>query len=258
MRTALALAAASLAAMACVPASSEQPDGRTDPSPIIPSLPRQKMALMSSLPLVYGAGIDMAGVVAGKADPHPLYKALAASHDLVLPDALDAAALEGVTIAILVQPRAFRPAELVVLDKYVRSGGRLLLFVDPQLDWPGGMGLADPQGPLRSTLISPLLTHWGLELQNPEIESLRLGQPGVLLVHPGYFAVLQGKFGDALCSVDSPLAIARCRVGKGRAVLIADADLLNPEILENRDETGSAHRRFIYDLLIDLARKDSP
>lgn len=257
MRRALALAAAGFAAAACAPATSGQPDRSAASSPIIPAMPRQKIALMSSLPLVYGAGVDMAGVIAGKADPHPLHQALVEAHDLVLPDALDAAALKDVRLAILVQPRAFTPGELVALDEYVRSGGRLLLFADPQLDWPHDIGLADPRGPLRSSLISPLLSHWGLELQNPGIDSVRLGKAGVLLVHPGQFAVLQGKSGDGLCSIDSGAPVARCRVGRGRATIVADADLLDPEILENPDKPGPANRRFIHDLLRDLVQEDS-
>lgn len=257
MRAGLALVAASLAAAACAPAASEQPEQGAAAAAILPDMPRQKVVLMSSLPLVYGAGVDMAGVIAGQAEPHPLHEALAAAHDLRLPDALDAAALEGVRLVILVQPRAFAPAELVALDDHVRSGGRLLLFADPQLDWPHGIGLADPRGPLRSSLISPLLAHWGLELQNPGIESVRLGKSGVLLVHPGQFAVLQGKSGDGLCRIDSAAAVARCRVGQGRAVIVADADLLDPEILENPAQSGPANRRFVRDLLRELAQEES-
>ena len=257
MRTALALAAAALAAVACVPAASEPPDQRADPSPIIPSMPRQKIALMSSLPLVYGAGVDMADVIAGKADPHPLHAALAAEHDLVVPDALDAAALKDVRLAILVQPRALGPGELVALDDYVRAGGRLLLFADPQLDWPHGLGLGDPRGPLRTSLISPLLGHWGLELQNPGIESARLGKSGVLLVHPGKFGALQGKSGDGSCRPAFDSSVVRCSIGKGRAVIVADADLLDPEILANRAVSGSANRTFIRGLLLELMQEDS-
>ncbi|MAF61096.1 MULTISPECIES: hypothetical protein [unclassified Blastomonas] len=257
MRAGHALAAASLAVTACVPASSEQPAQRAEPSPIVPSLPRQKIALMSSLPLVYGAGVDMADVIAGKADPHPLHAALAAAHDLVVPDALDAAALKDVRLAILVQPRALGPDELVALDDYVRAGGRLLLFADPQLDWPHGVGLADPRGPQRTSLISPLLRHWGLELQNPGIESVRLGESGVLLVHPGQFGVLLGKSGDGSCHPAFHASVVRCSIGKGRAVIVADADLLDPQILANRAVSGAANRTFIRDLLLELMQEDS-
>lgn len=257
MRCALALAAACLAVAACAPASSEAPNKGAALSPIIPPMPRQKIALMSSLPLVYGAGVDLAGVIAGKADPHPLHRALAEAHDLVTPDALDAAALGKVQLAILVQPRALRPDELVALDAYVRGGGRLLLFVDPQLEWSGDTGLGDPRGPLRSTLISPLLKHWGLELQDPGIESVQLGKSGALLVHPGQFAVLQGKSGDGLCRLSPDGFVARCGLGKGHALIVADADLIDPEMIENPAESAPANRRFMHDLVEELAQEDS-
>jgi hypothetical protein len=258
MRAWLALTLASLAAAACTPMASEQPDHRRKTealSPIIPDMPRQRIALMSSLPLVYGAGVDMAGVIAGKADPHPLHRALAAAHDLVVPDVLDARTLEAVRLAILVQPRALGPQEFVALDMFVRDGGRLLLFVDPMLEWPHGTGLADPQGPLRSSLMSPLLKHWGIELLNPGVESRRGGKSGVLLARPGQFGVLQGKSGDAQCRVDPAALVARCQVGRGRAILVADADLLDPEILRKPDEFGRAGRQFVHDLLGELGRE---
>lgn len=258
MRALLALLLASLATAACTPMAPQQPEDRRKTEalfPIIPDMPRQRIALMSSLPLVYGAGVDMAGVIAGKADPHPLHSALAAAHDLVIPDALDARSLEAVRLAILVQPRALGPQEFVALDTFVRDGGRLLLFVDPKLEWPHGSGLVDPQGPLRTSLMSPLLKHWGIELMNPGVESRRGGKSGALLVHPGQFGVLPGNSGDARCRVDPEALVARCRVGDGRAILVADADLLDPEILGKSDESGRATRQFVHDLLGELGRE---
>lgn len=260
MRLGVALAAASLAATACAPASSGQA-GETAraelPAPILPSLPRQRIVLMSSLPLVYGAGVDMAGVIAGKADPHPLHRALAEAHDLVVPDILDAAAFEGARLAILVQPRGLSPQELVALDGYVRQGGRLLLFADPMLEWPRGAGLADPAGPVRTSLLSPLLSHWGLELLDPGIESVRLGKSGAILVDPGQFGVLHGRIGDAACTLESSAHLARCRVGRGHAVLVADADMLDPAILEKPGQTARANRMLVRDLITGLVAEDT-
>jgi hypothetical protein len=266
IRAAAAWSAAGLAVAALLPLAACTPEGpgktgesgsTMAASPILPDMPRQRIVLMSSLPLVYGAGVDMAAVLAGKADPHPLHKALAAAHDLVVPDVLDAAALRDARLAILVQPRALAPDELVALDAYVRAGGRLLLFADPMLEWPRTAGLADPGGPVRSSLISPLLKHWGLELIHPEVESVRLEETGALLVHPGQFGVLPGKIGDADCSLDSAAAVARCQVGKGRALLVADADLLDPDILSDARNSGGANRLLLHRLLEDIGGEDS-
>lgn len=260
IRLAPALAAASLCVAACAPASSHQAGtevGATQISPIIPAMPRQRIVLMSSLPLVYGAGVDMAAVIAGKAHPHPLHRELIDAHDLIVPDTLDGSSLKGARLAILVQPRVLAPHELVALDAYVRGGGRLMLFADPLLGWPHGAGLAEAAGPVRSALISPLLAHWGLELVDPGIETSRLGKSGPLMIHPGQFRSRQGKIGDAVCRLESSSHVARCQVGRGMAVLVADADLLDPDILERPDESARSNRQWVRNLMAHLVTEDS-
>ena len=264
IRRVTAVAAVALLVAACSPASTAERDGRDDDAasarrftPIIPNLPRQRIVLMSSLPLVYGAGVDMAGMIAGKALPHPLYSALVQDHDLVVADVLDAKAVSGARLIILVQPRALMPQELVALDGFVREGGRLLLFADPQLEWPAGMGLGDPTGPLRSTLVSPLLAHWGLELTDPGIGRVRIAESGAVLVHPGQFGELPGKSGDASCRIAAEGHVARCAVGQGRAMLVADADLLDPELIGVSGESARANRQMLHDLLHELDREDT-
>lgn len=264
IRHAAAVAAMALLAAACAPASTAERDRRDDavapavPStPIIPNLPRQRIVLMSSLPLVYGAGVDMAGMIAGKARPHPLYSALEQGHDLVVADVIDAKAMSGARLIILVQPRALMPQELVVLDAFVRGGGRMLLFADPRLEWPTGMGLGDPTGPLRSSLVSPLLAHWGLELADPGIDQVRIGKMGAVLIHPGQFGARPGKSGDASCRIAAGGFVARCAVGKGRAVLVADADLLDPDLIRNSGESARANRQWLHDLVRELDREDT-
>ncbi len=259
-----AVAAMALLAAACAPASTAERDRRDDavapavPStPIIPNLPRQRIVLMSSLPLVYGAGVDMAAMIAGQARPHPLYSALAQDHDLVVADVIDAEAFAGARLIILVQPRALMPEELVALDGFIRGGGRMLLFADPRLEWPSGTGLGDPTGPLRSSLVSPLLAHWGLELTDPGIDRVRIAESGAVLVHPGQFGARPGKSGDASCRIAAGGFVARCAVGKGRAVLVADADLLDPDLINISGESAHANRRWVHDLVSELDREDT-
>ncbi|GGB50567.1 Gldg family protein [Blastomonas aquatica] len=212
---------------------------------------------MSSLPLVHGDGVDLTAMIAGKSNPHPLHEDLKAAHDLVVADALDGDVLDGADLAVLVQPRALPPQDLVALDDYVRGGGRLLLFADPVLEWAGGRGLGDPQGPLRSSLMSPLLRHWGIELLDPELGSVRLKPSGALLVHPGRFAPLSGKIGDGNCEIENQGHVARCRRGRGRAVLVADADLMDPALINESAESAPANRRFVATLIADLISKDT-
>lgn len=258
-----AVAAMALLAAACSPASTAEPTVPNDAAatrslpPIFPNLPRQRIVLMSSLPLVYGAGVDMADRIAGQARPHPLYSALVQDHDLVVADVLDARAFAGARIAVLVQPRALMPQELVALDGFVRGGGRMLLFADPRLEWPSGMGLGDPAGPLRSSLVSPLLAHWGLELTDPGIDRVRIANSGAVLVHPGQFGELPGKSGDASCRIVDSGYTARCTVGRGRAVLIADADLLDPDVLGVPGDSARANQQWVHDIVAELAGEDS-
>lgn len=257
-----AVAAMALLAAACSPASTAERGSREDAAatrpltPIFPNLPRQRIVLMSSLPLVYGAGVDMADRIAGKARPHPLYSALMQDHDLVVADVLDARAFADAQMAVLVQPRALMPQELVALDGFVRGGGRLLLFADPQLEWPAGMGLGDPAGPLRSSLVSPLLAHWGLELTDPGIDRVRLANSGAVLVHPGRFGELPGKSGDASCRIADSGYTARCTVGRGRAVVVADADLLDPDVLGVPGDSARANQQWVHDIVAELAGED--
>lgn len=252
----LVAAGAMLLTVGCsaVPASEVVTE---EPASLVPSGPRLRVVLMSSLPLVHGDGIDLTAMIAGKSNPHPLHEDLKAAHDLVVADALDGDGLDGVDMVILVQPRALPPQDLVALDDYVRSGGRLLLFADPVLEWAGGRGLGDPQGPLRSSLISPLLKHWGIELLDPELGSVRLQPSGAWLVHPGQFALLSGKIGDANCEIENQGHVARCRPGRGRAVLVADADLIDPAMISNSAESAPANRRLVASLIAELMTKDT-
>jgi ABC-type uncharacterized transport system involved in gliding motility auxiliary subunit len=238
-------------------ADADSPPAAQPATPFVPAMPRMRVVLMSSLPLVYGDGVDMAAMLAGQSDPHPLHEDLDAAHDLVVADALDDDVLSKVDLAILVQPRVLPPEALVALDDYVRRGGRLLLFTDPMLEWHGSKGLGDPLGPQRSGLLSPLLGHWGLALVDPDIGRVRLQPSGAMLVHPGVFTAVPGKTGDAACRIDSAGHVARCRPGRGRATLVADADLLDPSIIKESAESGQANRSFVSNLIRDLMRKDT-
>lgn len=226
-------------------------------APLVPDLPRMRVVLMSSLPLVHGDGVDMTAMLQGQSQPHPLHEGLISAHDLIIADALDEGVLSDADLAILVQPRALPPQALVALDDYVRRGGRLLLFTDPMLDWHGGKGLGDPLGPQRTGLLSPLLGHWGLALVDPERESVRLRPSGAMLVHPGVFMPQPGKIGDAACRIEPEGYVAHCRPGRGRATLVADADLLDPRMIMESAESGRANRRFVSALIGDLMRKDT-
>lgn len=256
--TAMAAIALSTSGCSLAPAVDAVDAGaQPEPERLVPAGPRLRVVLMSSLALVHGEGVDMTGMIAGRSTPHPLYRALRRAHTLIVADALDRDVLAGADLAILIQPHALPPSALVALDAYVRGGGHLLLFADPALAWPHGAGLAGAQGPLRSSLISPLLEHWGIELIDPDREWVRLRPSGALLVHPGQFAALAGKTGDADCTVEPDGHVARCDPGLGRAVLVADADLIDPALIRNSADSAVANRRFVAALIRELTQPDT-
>ena len=128
---------------------------------------------------------------------------------------------------LMVQPRALPAEELVALDTWVRRGGRLLLLADPRLEWPSERPLGDKLRPPPMYPDTGLLGHWGLRLDSPEragpvtIGPVTYGSPGTLVAI------------GSNCAVDHGIA-ARCRIGRGRATIVADADWLRdgPATLE--------------------------
>jgi len=116
-----------------------------------------------------------------------------------------------------------QPAEdLVELDRWVRRGGRVLLLADPMLEWPSKRPLGDSLRLPPMFMDTGLLAHWGLRLDAPDERgpaSRKLGGFDVLTVSPGLL------FGS--CSIASDRLVAHCRIGKGAATVVADADLLD-------------------------------
>src|SRR3546814_16916837 len=72
-------------------------------------------------------------------------------------DVLSEDALAGADLLILAQPRALTPVELLVVDEWVRAGGRALLFADPALHWAGELPPHLPRPP-RTSLLRPART----------------------------------------------------------------------------------------------------
>jgi hypothetical protein len=138
----------------------------------------------------------------------------------------------------LAQPRAFSPAELVQLDSWVRKGGRLLILADPALQWGSLYPLGDKRRPLFTSMLSPLFAHWGLELVLPiaDAEPMAIRKIGKLSIRtqaPGEWLKIN-RGGSARCALAEGGLLADCKIGKGRALLVADADLLDTAYWEGR------------------------
>lgn len=131
-------------------------------------------------------------------------------------------------LLLMVQPRALPAEELVALDAWVRGGGRLLLLADPRLEWPSERPLGDPLRAPPMFADTGLLGHWGLRLDAPEASGEEVVD-GVRFVSPGRLVRTGGT-----CAIEDGL-VAACRIGRGTAIVVADADwLMNRHFAANR------------------------
>lgn len=189
-----------------------------------------KLGLMTSLPLQWSEGGIEAAIAPGAA-PHPAYARLAEKYDIVSVDDLTGLDRSDFPTLLLAQPRAFSPDEFVRLDAWVRQGGRLLVLADPALQWGSLYSLGDKRRPLFTSLLSPLFSHWGIELVLPLTEKLpqvEIDVDGVPIRTQtlGAWQTNKGR-ANAICTIAENQFVADCNVGKGRALLVADADFLD-------------------------------
>jgi hypothetical protein len=211
------------------------PDKRLGPRP--PS-ERPTLALVTSLPLIFGENFSLDG------GGSPALSRLEQRYNVRPIGIADAASLKGKTLLLMAHPRA-QPAEVLVdLDRWVRSGGRLVLLADPKLNWPSQRPMGDRLRPPPAFADTGLLAHWGLSLSGPEEDGLARVGNGKLDV----MTSAPGRLAGRHCQLVGSGFVARCRIGRGQAIIIADADFLNV------DDGNKAN----LDLLIDeLARLDS-
>lgn len=209
----IALAAAILiCAAAAAVVATRPPDHATR----APAANRPTLLLLTSLPLIFGEDFSL------RAPGSPALQALSAHYKVVPVSTSAPSELAKGRLLLMAQPGAQTPENLVALDDWVRAGGRLLLLADPLLEWPSARPLGDPLRPLPTFVDIGLLGHWGVRLMAPEqrgFERRLLAGHDVTTVSPGTL------FGACKISVDR--LVADCRIGRGRTLIVADADLLN-------------------------------
>jgi hypothetical protein len=186
------------------------------------------LMLLTALPLVWGE----LGPLDASSRPAAAFKSLEREFAIRPLDVLDRTSLGSGTLLLLAQPRALAPAEFVALDDWVRNGGRVLILTDPQLIWPSELPLGDIRRPPAIGLLGPLLEHWGLRLDPPaepqaKVEQIRSAGANRRLV---MFAPGRLSSETRLCTVALKGALADCRIGKGRAIVLADADMLHDRL----------------------------
>ncbi len=176
----------------------------------------------------------MEEIVGGKAQPSPLLDRLGQSNRPILIDDFQKLGGAESQPLLLIQPRALAPRELVQLDSWIRNGGSAVIFADPALDWPSELPLGDARRPLFTSLLTPIFRHWGVELALPvaeekAVEAAAIGEYQVAPKSPGIWLQADNPRPSAACTIRTDELVALCRVGKGRALLVADADLLHDE-----------------------------
>ena len=195
---------------------------RREPGLIPPRAPAERpvLLLLTSLPLIFNEGFNLKG------SGSPALKRLEARYRVVPIGVSDPRELAKGQLLLMAHPLAQPPEDLVALDDWVRRGGRVLLLADPLLEWPSKRPLGDPLRPPPMFMDTGLLAHWGLGLDAPHTRGpahRKLGGFDIVTVSPGS---LSGG-----CVISSDELVAECRLGKGRATVVADADFLDSERL---------------------------
>jgi len=226
---------------------------------VVSAPPAGRVAVMTALPLFQQAQ-GKGGLLHGAGERAPIMSALDAEWRANPIDVLDTAALGSTDRLLLAQPRLLAPAELVALDDWVRQGGSVTILADPLLRWPSSYPLGDARRPPFTSLLDPLMTHWGLTLEPASMGSgeRRMLASGAMIELAGasHFTAATG----APCSLAENGLIAYCRIGKGRAVLIADADWIDDRLWTLAPAQPRDRRRWTSDapaMLSALIRGDA-
>jgi hypothetical protein len=215
---------------------------RHEPAPLAarPAKERPTLLLLTSLPLVFSEDFSLKG-------GSPVLKRLQTRYKVLPISVTDPRELAKGRLLLMAHPLAQPAEDLVALDNWVRHGGRVLLLADPLLEWPSERPLGDLLRPPSMFMDTGLLAHWGLRLDAPDQRgpaARKLGGYEVLTVSPGE---LSGR-----CSISSDALVAHCRIGKGEATIVADADFLNSAAL------GSRAGHNLDGLLEELANLERP
>ncbi len=203
----------------------------------VDSRPKSPLGLMTTLPLLWSEG-GIEADLSKDAAPHPAFVRLSGHYNITPVDDLKDWARRPKQLLLLAQPRAFAPSELVWIDNWVRQGGHVLILADPALQWGSLYPLGDKRRPLFTSMLSPLFAYWGVELVLPledeaPVSMRKIGPFNIRTVTPGEW-LPNASSAKGNCVISAKGLLADCRIGKGRAVLVADADFLDTVFWEGR------------------------
>ena len=203
-------------------------------APALPQRPpaeRPELMLLTSLPIVFSERLSL------EAAGSPALDALQTRYRVIPISVTAATELGSRGLLLMAQPHA-QPAEaLVDLDSWVRAGGRVLLLADPALAWASERPLGDKLRPPTGFADTGLLGHWGLALEPP-------AQTGPAIRAVDGRAVRTVSAGRLVaagpsCAIAGDGLVARCTIGVGKAIVIADSDFLDPTLEESADPAAN-------------------
>lgn len=208
--------------------------------------PPRRLGLMTTLPIYWPEAHGVGELLQSPGEPSQARQVLETRFVLEPLDTLEGETLRGYDGLMLAQPRVLSPAENVALDRWVREGGRLLLFADPMLTQHSHFAIGDKRRAQDVILLSPILTHWGLSLTfDPGQPATERTADAAGLAVP---VALAGKFGvlpGGTCEILGAGVLARCPIGQGWVTVLADA-----AVLEEHPSDDEVLRR---DALLGLA-----
>lgn len=209
--------------------------------PIRPSASRPVLHVVTGLPLFWQEG---ATGLASRADA-PIVTILRHYFEVRPIDSLPPTGSAVRLRLLLAQPRAMSPQDMAALDRGIREGGRAVILADPMLRWPSALPLGDRRRAPSVSLLDPLFDHWGVQLLPPAGGERRhfLNDGRVLTVYEASGFVSKGL----ACRIEEEGLIARCRIGKGSATLIADADLIDDRLWLADPQSPVEERRWTAD-----------
>lgn len=193
-----------------------------------------RAGVVTALPFFWAEGATISDLIAGNAVQGA---SLLTRHQVHAIDHITPLSLADVDVLLIAQPRLMQPAELFALDTWIRGGGRAVILADPLLHWHSDLPLGDPRRPPMTSLLDPLLSHWGLRLEPAGTEgpmvTRRMMETGHVLLLSGMsrFTAVARPWPEGVgCRFTEQGLMALCRIGGGQVRLIADADLLDERL----------------------------
>ncbi|HET9427674.1 MAG TPA: Gldg family protein [Allosphingosinicella sp.] len=177
------------------------------------------VTVLTSLPIVWGE----AGPFEPGAGPAQSWRELQREFTLRPIDYIDSESLRSTRLILLAQPRQLSPQELVALDEWVRGGGRILILADPVLLWPSPLPPGDVRRPISTNMLTPLLSHWGIAVR-PGDDVVRIHRLDDRQLRMAGTGTLSSE--NRNCRQEASFVLD-CGIGRGRAIVVADADLLH-------------------------------